>query len=722
MARLRDFGGSLPRCNWIVKSTGEDADLSAVESLASSFPVSGTIDLSRLECACEAAVAAAAQADAPAVAIDAAVGALHDELGGAGVSAFVLEHGRLWSVGVRGYAVIPDGLPLDEGVIGRAARTSEVQLAADVNQDRDFIGVMRGVVSELAVPLVTSAGIVGVINIETSSTLPAGGEAAVAPLMQALAPRMDDLRAARTVDVSSLARLFVHMSSLRDAPAIAELAVRSLGRVLPVETTQLLLLDENGRLIESTEWRAADDGPEPMSARMIETLREPIEQSALFELIDAGATRSPELAATRIRSVVLIPLRANGEDIGLLAATSRFAKDFDRGQGELATLLAAHTAASLDAALALGRERRSAHTDSLTGLLNRRGLEERLDRELDDAQENRRPLSLIVLDCDNFKDVNDRAGHEFGDALLREIGLVLQRACPASGFAARLGGDEFLVTLPGTDSVASLEVAEQLRRELADGLDDAGFPLRLSAGLCTYPYDGAGASELLRAADQALYRAKADGRNRVVEFRDLVHVTKAGAVARVVAGRGRGGGDVDGSVLVDAMQASSAIWAEKSVQGVLERLSRSVTFVVGATGALISKVEGDRLVDAVRHSLRDIDLGEETAYLISDFPVTKAALDEISIRSISFLDDDLDRAEAFVLRELRMNCALLVPLVVRGRAWGLVEIYDMRLRRFSREDEAVAWFLVGQAGRRIESLREVQGARRRLSLFRLPSS
>ena len=429
----------------------------------------------------------------------------------------------------------------------------------------------------------------------------------------------------------------------------------------------------------------------------------------------------PELVGTRVRSVVLIPLRANGEEIGLLAGTSRFAKEFDRGQGELAALLAAHTAASLDAALALGRERRSAHTDALTGLLNRRGLEERLDRELDAAQDDRRPLSLIVLDCDDFKDVNDRAGHELGDALLREIGLVLERACPDGASAARLGGDEFVVMLPGFDADAVYDVAEELRRQLDAGLDDAGFPLHLSAGLSTYPYDGAGASQLLRAADQALYQAKSRGKDRVIGFRDVVRSAKTGTSPPIGVERGRASG-VDGSMLVDAMDASAAIWAEDSVDGVLERLSKSVTFVVGATGALISKVEGERLADAVRHSMRDIDLGEDTAYLISDFPVTKDVLDKIAVRSISFLDDDLDRAEAFVLRELRMNCALLLPLVVGGSSWGLVEMYDMRLRRFTREDEAVAWFLVGQAGRRIESLGEVTDSKRRLPLFRLPSA
>jgi diguanylate cyclase (GGDEF)-like protein len=690
-----------------------------MESLASPLPESGQIDLARLERACVAAAAAATQADSATAAIDGALDVLHDELLGAGIGAFVLEHGRLWSVGVRGYAMIPDGLPLDEGVIGRAVRTSAAQLVVDVATDADFIEISRGVVSELVIPLEMSTGTVGVINIETTLRLPVGGEAAAVPLMQALSLPMEEMRAARTVDLSSLARLFVHMSSLRDPLAIAEVAVRSLARVLPVETSQLLLLEENGQLVESTEWRAAG-GPEPMPRRALQVLRQRIDPSAVFELLDTSTMHVPELVGTHVRSVVLIPMRANGEEIGLLAATSRFAKEFDREQGELAALLAAHTAASLDAALALGRERRSAHTDSLTGLLNRRGLEERLDRELDGAQENRQALSLVVLDCDDFKEVNDRAGHEFGDALLREIGLVLQRACPESGAAARLGGDEFVIMLPGTDADAALEMTERLRTELADGLAEAGFPLRLSAGLSTYPYDGSGVSQLLRAADQALYQAKSNGKNRVICFRDVVLGVTIGAAASAGTDRGRGAGGVDGSILIDTMDASAAIWAEESVDGVLERLSKAVTFVVGATGALISKVEGPRLADAVRHSMRDIDLGEDTAYLISDFPVTQQVLENILVRSISFLDDDLDRAEAFVLRELRMNCALLLPLVVHGQSWGLVEIYDMRLRRFSREDEAVAGFLVGHAGRRIESLGDVSGGKRRLPLFRLP--
>lgn len=691
-----------------------------MESLASQFPQTGPIDLAQLARACEAAAAAAESADGAAAAIEGALQVLHDELGSASVAALVIEHGRLWSVGVRGYQMIPDGLPLDEGVLGRAVRTSSVQLVLDVTRDPDFVEVLRNIASELTIPLVASNGIIGIINVETTTRLPEGGEKVVGPLVAALLAPIEEVRAARTVDLSSLARLFVHMSSLRDPLAIAELAVGSLGRVLPIETSQLLLHAENDQIGGAEEWQAIHGGgPEPIPRAALQALRERIDQSAVFELLDTSMMHVPELVGSRVRSVVLIPLRANGQEVGLLAGASRFAKEFDRGQGELAALLAAHTAASLDSALALARERRSAHTDALTGLLNRRGFEEELDRELAEAQDGRRPLSLVVFDCDDFKDVNDRAGHQFGDALLREIGLVLARTCPEGAAAARLGGDEFVIMLPSTDVEVGLEIADRLRTQLAEGLDEAGYPLRLSAGGSTYPYDGGAASHLLRAADQALYQAKSGGKNRVVGFRDVVLSTRAEASTSGALERSRASG-LDGSMLADAMDASAAIWAEESVEGVLDRLSKAAVFVVGATAVQISKVEGSRIADVASHAMRDVDLGEESAYLIADFPVTKQVLEEGVARSLSFLDEDLDGAEAFVLRELHMNSVLLLPLEVHGSSWGLVEIYDMRLRRFGREEEAVARFLVGQAGRRIESLGGTVSSKRRLPLFRLP--
>jgi GAF domain-containing protein len=193
------------------------------------------------------------------------------------------------------------------------------------------------------------------------------------------------LRNGRDVDLSSLARLFVHLSSMRDSGSIGDVVVRSLPRVLPVETSQLLLREESGRFVDVSVWRASADAPSRCRSRRWRAAQR-VDYTAVFELLDTDVLRLPEIADTRIRAVVLLPLRASGQEVGLLVGTSRFANEFDRQQAEAAALLAAHTAASLDAALALGRERESALTDPLTGLLNRRGLEKRLERELDDAQ------------------------------------------------------------------------------------------------------------------------------------------------------------------------------------------------------------------------------------------------------------------------------------------------------------------------------------------------
>ena len=686
---------------------------------AAPAPDNAPFGLEQLEAVFQRASAAVLAAHSAPAAIEAALGVIHDELEGAGVCAFVLEHGRLWPVGVRGYAMIPDGLPLDTGVVGRAVRTLETQLVFDTGSDPDFVEINGGVASELAVPLKTTEGLIGLINVETSRPLPPGSDSAIHALGELLTGPVEEMRTNRTVDLSSLARLFVYMSALREPLAIAQVAVRTLGRVLPIESSRLLVLDESQQLAGSAEW-SAPGSLQSISEESLRALRDHVGSTAVFELVDAADLGLPELDLARIRSVVLIPLRANGDEIGLLVGASRFATSFDRTQAEMAALLAAHAASSLDAALALDRERQSAHTDTLTGLLNRRGLEGRLERELAEAQEDRRPLSLVVLDCDDFKDVNDRAGHEFGDALLREVGLVLRSACPERGSAARLGGDEFVVMLPWTDVDEAMTEVLRLRRELDVRLADAGFPLRLSAGIATYPYDGAGTSQLLRAADQALYRAKSSGKNLVVSYREIVSGAEPSVTGTDGVQRRRTGSGADGSKLADVLEASASIWVESSVEEVLERLSKAIAFVVGATATNISRVDGPRLLDTAKHALRDVDLGEDVAYVIAEFPVTQEVLETLTTRSISFLDEDLDGAEAFVLRELQMNSALLVPIVIHGRAWGLVEIYDMRLRRYDEDEEAVATFLVGQAARRIESLGSTHGARRLLPVFRMP--
>jgi diguanylate cyclase (GGDEF)-like protein len=702
-----------------LKSGVESADLRSMER-ASAHGVTRPLEPALLGAAIRAAVHAASEHDDPRSAIDAAIGALHAALDGLLASIFVLEHGRLWLVSQRGYGVVLDGIVVGQGVMGRAVRSGRSQVVPDVRADPDYLGAVPTVVSEIAVPLRAGRVVVGVLDVEAERPLPDGAVRLVRPLATALAPLAEELRAAGTLDLPGVARLFVHLGSLRDPEEIAALSAASLARVVGVETSQVWLWDETGTPVELASWRPAGSSSQTLSAEDVHAARAVIEPRAVFQVLDGIPGRRRR---RRRETVVWLPLRANGKEIGALVGASRDLGGVNSSSLDTAAVLAAHSAASLDAAISLQRERASAVTDALTGVLNRRGLEERLELEVASAQQRRLPLSVIVLDCDDFKDINDRAGHEFGDALLREVADVLGRSLPQDAFAARLGGDEFVVTLVGAGAEVAEALGARIRAVLAEGLTDAGFPLRLSGGIATYPFDGATPTALLRAADQALYAAKVGGKDQVASFREIAtpddREQRADSFAS--ADERRRAPRADGSVLADALAAVRALEAEKDVDGVLNRLCKAVVFVVGATGCSASRVAGNYLVDATRHALRQVSLGEDAAYRISDFPLTEEVLRSGEPRAVSFLDREVDDAEAFILRELGMNAVLMLPLRVGGRTWGLLELYEMRLRRFTEDDVAIAQFLTSHAERRLEVVGVEGVPRRRPPVYELPS-
>jgi len=180
--------------------------------------------------------------------------------------------------------------------------------------------------------------------------------------------------------------------------------------------------------------------------------------------------------------------------------------------------------------LLLGRELRRRHeaeqglatlaaTDSLTGLANRRRLDQVLRQEWSRAQRNRKPLAVLMVDVDHFKAFNQRHGHAGGDHALREVARTLERCIrrPAD-LAARYGGEEFQVILPETELAGALLLAERIRAQveaLAPFADDA-HSVTVSIGVGVYiPGTQHDLTQVLGAADEALYRAKANGRNRV---------------------------------------------------------------------------------------------------------------------------------------------------------------------------------------------------------------
>lgn len=176
---------------------------------------------------------------------------------------------------------------------------------------------------------------------------------------------------------------------------------------------------------------------------------------------------------------------------------------------------------SLEEADALRRElREQAIRDPLTGLFNRRFLEETLDHEVARACRGRSRLGVVMFDMDNFKELNDTFGHAAGDVVLRGVGRLLQSKVRAQDVACRFGGDEFIVVMPDSTLEGARFKAGELQGELLDlHLEIVGLPLpsvEFSMGVAAFPEHGTNAVDLLQAADTALYRAKEQGGGRVV--------------------------------------------------------------------------------------------------------------------------------------------------------------------------------------------------------------
>lgn len=163
----------------------------------------------------------------------------------------------------------------------------------------------------------------------------------------------------------------------------------------------------------------------------------------------------------------------------------------------------------------------AAFTDHLTGLANRRRFERQLEREVGRVLRFGHPFSLLMVDIDNFKNLNDTFGHDAGDDAIRRISRVLREGTRGIDLAARIGGEEFAVLLVETGQSAGAEVAERLRVSIKALKTPSGDGITASFGVAECPTDAQTASGILKAADVALYEAKRNGRDRVVTMEPL---------------------------------------------------------------------------------------------------------------------------------------------------------------------------------------------------------
>lgn len=341
-----------------------------------------------------------------------------------------------------------------------------------------------------------------------------------------LAARVKELQT-RSSEMDLVNQMGEQLQSCMSLPEACEISTQYIKRICPLSAGALYLIKESKNFAE-----------------MVGSWGDPVYSAPVFEPTDCWAIRRgrshlvdaqhPGLRCSHINGpatgdYLCIPLMINGEALGILhmnhanADTPANAPQealYTEHKSQLITMVAEHIALALSNLKLKETLRQQSIRDALTGLYNRRYMEETLERELSRAKRENVPVGIMMFDIDHFKRFNDLEGHDAGDALLRELGALLNRSIRGSDIVCRYGGEEFLVVLPGASKEQARQRAEEIRNSVKELLVyHLGKPLAkctISIGVAEYPTDDSSIEHLLKAADNALYRAKHEGRDRVV--------------------------------------------------------------------------------------------------------------------------------------------------------------------------------------------------------------
>lgn len=240
-----------------------------------------------------------------------------------------------------------------------------------------------------------------------------------------------------------------------------------------------------------------------------------------YAALPDGSPLRAHAMAHGYRASVAAPVEVSGALWGAVLATTKDSAGMPPGAMERLTSFAELVALGVANAAARTQLHLLATTDTLTGLANRRAFEERLASECERASRHGRPLSLVLLDLDHFKGVNDAHGHPVGDRVLVELAARLRLRARSEDTLARMGGEEFAWLMPETEGPAALRAAERVRSEIAAETFAHGIAVTVSGGVCDLA-DARGAAELYRLADEALYWAKGHGRNQLWRYSEAM--------------------------------------------------------------------------------------------------------------------------------------------------------------------------------------------------------
>lgn len=350
----------------------------------------------------------------------------------------------------------------------------------------------------------------------------------ISRICQSVAPQLEILRLRHEVERREVLAAAVRgfSDSLRniDADDLWLKLTQNAAEMLSAERASLLVLDERAKKLEikaligarsKFDWRV---DPGQRVARVVLARNEPV---FITNVADTSLPPAPPERQYRTSSFLSCPVTIAGRAIGVMNFTDRATgQPFDKDSLELFQAIAPQLAVAIDRASLkekAGEFEQLSVTDPLTGLLNRRYIEERLEEEVKRSNRHGFPMSFMMLDVDHFKSFNDQFGHPAGDEALKLVGNVIRDTLRSADVAARFGGEEFAILLPQTVGEEAAMIAERIRRNI----EETDFHYRkvtMSIGVASCSADLCSSENIVSAADRALYEAKREGRNRVKTY------------------------------------------------------------------------------------------------------------------------------------------------------------------------------------------------------------
>jgi len=343
----------------------------------------------------------------------------------------------------------------------------------------------------------------------------AGGRPAMAQQLKKTAQRLAIL-----TDIVKTA------NSILEPRKVIELIMAKIQQLIPSEAWSMLMVDEEKQEL-TFELALGEKGRDVSSFRvkMGEGIAGWVAQTGKPTIVN-DTSRDPRFARRfdsqtqfQTRSILCAPLISRGRTIGVVQVINRRGGKFTQADLEVLLTLVEPCAIAIENAILFQRTEQLTITDDLTKLFNSRYLNLYISREIKRCKRHGIPLSVIFLDLDGFKGVNDAYGHLAGSRTLTEVGGILVEAVRESDILARYGGDEFVVVLPETPPSGALVIAERIRRAIESHsfLKDQGLEARISAsfGIASYPDHALTPEGLIQKADQAMYRVKERDKNGI---------------------------------------------------------------------------------------------------------------------------------------------------------------------------------------------------------------